>query len=125
MSLSVVELCILSHKHFGENILMMSTFSFFFHRIFDRELCSKVLKEALFFFLFFLILAWNQVQKMCVGTKNVCGNKKCSWEQKMFMRTKNVRWNKKCPWEQKNGPIDNNHHRCCKALTFGPPPTPG
>ena len=61
---------------------------------FDRELCSKVLKEALLLFLLFL--AWNQKQKNVPngtenvpnpnGTKNVCngikknrnGTKKCT-----------------------------------------------
>ena len=64
--------------------------------IFDREQRSKVLKEAFLMLFLFLFLAWNQVKKMFVGTKNVHGNKKCSWEQKMFVGTKNVRGNKKC-----------------------------
>ena len=54
--------------------------------IFDREQRSKVLKEALLL----LFLAWNQVQKTFVGSKNVRGNKECSWEQKIFAGTKNV-----------------------------------
>ena len=52
--------------------------------VFDCELCSKVLKEALLLFLFFG-LAGNHEQKMiqikqnlCKGTKFVQGNKKCS-----------------------------------------------
>ena len=58
----------------------------------DRELCSKVLKEALLFLLL-LGLAGNHEQKifqieqkLSKGTKNVQGNKKCSWEQKMFIK---------------------------------------
>ena len=46
--------------------------------IFDRELCSKVLKEALLLFFFFLFLAWNQKQNMF------------QMEQKVLARTKNV-----------------------------------
>ena len=59
---------------------------------------QKVLKEAFFLLLLLLLffLAWNLVQKMFLGTKNVRGNRKCSWEQKMFVGTKNVRGNKKC-----------------------------
>ena len=49
---------------------------------FDRELCSKVLKEALL--LFFFLVAWNHEQKMFqMGEKNVP------------KRTKNIR-NKDC-----------------------------
>ena len=43
--------------------------------VFDRELCSKVLNEALLF----LFLAWNQKQKMFKGTENAQGNKKCAY----------------------------------------------
>ena len=55
---------------------------------FDRELCSKFLKEAL---LFLLLLAW---------WKNSL--KMLHMEQKVFARTKNVSvWNNKCAREQK------------------------
>ena len=64
--------------------------------IFDRELCSKVLKEALLLFFFLLFLARNQKQNMFqmeqkvfartknvpYGTKNVQGNKNCSYKSK-------------------------------------------
>ena len=61
---------------------------------FDRELRSKVLKEALLLFLFFLV-AWNHEQKMFQmeqkisrtknapnGTKKVFADKKCSYKAK-------------------------------------------
>ena len=74
--------------------------------LFDRELCSKVLKEALLLLL--LEYAGNREQKMfqieqkmCKGTKLVHRNKKCSWEQKIFMGTKNIHGNKRCGREQK------------------------
>ena len=40
---------------------VLGRFCWVFWSVFDRELCSKVLKEALLFLLF---LAWNQVRKM-------------------------------------------------------------
>ena len=58
-----------------------------FHRlkIFDRELCSKVLKEALLSLLLFL-LAWNQVIKKLQIEKNLFHNeqKTFHWEQTIF-----------------------------------------
>ena len=54
----------------------------------DREQCSKVHKEALLLLLLLFFLAWNQVQKMLLGTKNVLANKKSSPEQKFFSGTK-------------------------------------
>ena len=45
---------------------------------FDREQCSKVLEEAL---LFFLLLAWKHEQKMFQMEQTMCkGNKKCSYK---------------------------------------------
>ena len=68
--------------------------------IFDRELCSKVLKEASLLLLFlFLGLAGNHEQKMfqikqkmCKGTKKVHGNKKCASEQKNFIKASLVHY---------------------------------
>ena len=52
--------------------------------IFDRELCSKVLKETFLLFLFFL-LAWNQVKKN-VREQNLLQSEQKMWqkEQKML-----------------------------------------
>ena len=49
---------------------------------FDRELCSKVLKEAFLFLLFFL--AWNKAQKMLQMEQN------CLRTDSVPKRTKNV-----------------------------------
>ena len=65
-----------------------------FYMLFDRELCSKVLKEAFLLFLLFLffLVAWNHEQKMFQMEQKVFANKKCSEldikcakEQKMFL----------------------------------------
>ena len=61
--------------------------------IFDRELCSKVLKEALLLFL--LGLAGNHEQKMfqieiLQGNKNCASEQKSARKQKMCKGTKNV-----------------------------------
>ena len=53
------------------------------YKNFDRELRSKVLKEALLLLLF-LILAWNQVKKRYKGNKIMFANKKVKREQKMY-----------------------------------------
>ena len=59
-----------------------------FHRlkIFDSELCSKVLKEALLSLLLFLLLAWNKVKKKLQMKQNLFHNeqKTFHWEQKIF-----------------------------------------
>ena len=64
--------------------------------VFDRELSSKLLKEALMFFSFLLLLAWKHEQKMFAkkilpnrtknvakGTKNVRSEKLPQIEQKV------------------------------------------
>ena len=53
---------------YAEALILMKDFSLDFNgfldsTVFDREQRSKVLKEALLLFLF-LVLAWNQKQKM-------------------------------------------------------------
>ena len=45
--------------------------------LFDRELCSKVLKEALLFLLFLLLLAWKHEQKMFRMEKQIFIVKNC------------------------------------------------
>ena len=64
-------------------------------RFFDHEQRSKVLKEALLLLFLFMFLPWNYEwkmfqleQKLCKGTKNVQGNKKCAQEQRMFILVK-------------------------------------
>ena len=57
--------------------------------IFDRELCSKVLKVVL---LLFFLLAWNQVYKMLQMEQKKFANKICSTTNK---KCSNL--NKKCP----------------------------
>ena len=49
-------------------------------KFFDRELCSKVLKEALLLFLFFLV-AWNHEQKMFQMEQKICKK-----EQNFFVK---------------------------------------
>ena len=56
--------------------------------IFDRELCSKVLKET--FLLFLFLLAWNQVKK------NVREQNLLQSQQKMFGKQICSKLNKKC-----------------------------
>ena len=56
--------------------------------IFDRELCSKVLKEALLLFLLFLLLeAWNHEQKMLQIEQKMLQK-----EQKMFATKSASNW---------------------------------
>ena len=83
-------------------------------RIFNRELCSKVLKDALLLFFFFLASIHEQKmfqieQEMCKGTKNVerehkmCkGTNNVKREQKICKGTKNMQRNKKCGKGTKN-----------------------
>ena len=61
--------------------------------IFDRELCSKVLKQAL---LLLLLVGGNHEQKMFQMEHKMCANKKCS------ERNKKVREQEVCIKEQKN-----------------------
>ena len=76
--------------------------------LFDHELCSKVLKEALLLF-FLLFLAWNQKQKMFLREQKMLANKICSKshkksskvnkyvrDQKMFAKKICSKSNKKC-----------------------------
>ena len=93
--------------------------------IFDRELCSKVLKEALLLLLLLLLLAWNQVKKMLQnGTKKFreqnlfhneqkafqCnGNKKCS-------PTEFVPYKKKVTKDKRNKNVRNESHEIKMAF---------
>ena len=65
------------HQRFLPTLIIKA--DLMYYMTFDRELCSKVLKEALLFFLL-LLLAWHQVQQM---EQKMFANKMCSTTNKI------------------------------------------
>ena len=60
------------------------------HGIFDRELRSKVLTEALLLFLLFLFLVWKYEQKMVWKEQKMFANENCSISGLVHFRIKTI-----------------------------------